>query len=48
LPGGIFNGITSDENNEEGIAFIRDPGGTVMITGAGRSNGFLTLNGYRN
>lgn len=28
-PGGICNGITSDEKNEEGIAFIREPGGTV-------------------
>ncbi len=28
-PGGICNGITSDESNEEGIAFIREPGGTV-------------------
>ena len=28
-PGGICNGITSAEDNEEGIAFIREPGGSV-------------------
>jgi len=28
-PGGICNGITSDEDNEEGIALIREPRGTV-------------------
>ena len=28
-PGGICNGITSAEDNEEGIALIREPGGSV-------------------